>query len=260
MICSTAMVYYFSKQFHSDGLEKVDYYRCSNCGFCASKNHLDMSEADWTHLNTSWHNANNLREDNPWNRSQRHFHQELMIHLLNRHNVISEGNWLDYASGQGGLSLQLQQHFDLVLHSFDKFIRPSSFPVTQQDIVKRGYTLVTNTAMFEHVRSRDTLDEIESYVANDGCFAIHTLVRGDIPADTQWMYFLPVHCAFFTNKSMSLLMQQWGYSCSIYNQDAKLWVWFKASPRQIAKTIEQLNQKMGWQYLHFKEGFMDFWP
>ena len=219
-----------------------------------------MSEADWVHLNTNWHDANNLRTDNPWSRSQRHFHQALMIHLLHRHGIIGDGKWLDYASGQGGLSRQLHLQFGLALHSFDKYVQPTSLPIPAFELVRRGYALVTNTAMFEHVRDRQALDEIESHVGEDGCLAVHTLVRGEIPADPDWMYLLPVHCAFFTNRSMELLMQQWGYSCSVYDKNAKMWVWFKGEPGLVSKKVAELNHSMGWGYLHFKLGFMDFWP
>lgn len=260
MVCSCGMDYYFSKRFDSDSLGEVEYYRCANCGFTASKTHLDMPAADWARLNTDWHNENNLRSDNPWNRSQRHFNQAQMIYLLHRHGIVQEGNWVDYASGEGGLSRQLNSHFDLVLHSFDEFVQPRSFPVGKDALAKRSHAFLTNTAMFEHSRNRYTLDEIESYVSEQGCFGIHTLVRGEIPADPNWMYLLPVHCAFFTNKSMDILMQQWGYSCSAYNEQSKMWVWFKKDPKIIAEKVINLNQLMGWEYLHFKHGFMDFWP
>jgi hypothetical protein len=104
------------------------------------------------------------------------------------------------------------------------------------------------------------LDEIESYVGEGGCLGIHTLVRGEIPADPDWMYLLPVHCAFFTNKSMDMLMRQWGYTCSAYNEHAKMWAWFKTEPKLIGEKVAELNQSIGWEYLHFKAGFMDFWP
>lgn len=260
IVCSRKMDYFFSKRFDSDSLDEVEYYRCAGCGFCASKTHLEMPDSKWVRLNTEWHDANNLRTDNPWNRSQRHFNQSLMLHLLHRHGVIRDGDWLDYASGQGELSRQLHSHFGLVLRSFDNFVQAQSFPVGKSDLVKRGYALVTNTAMFEHTRNRQTLDEVESYVGERGCFGIHTLVRGEIPADPEWMYLLPVHCAFFTNRSMGVLMRQWGYSCSVYNEHAKMWIWFKTKPEHIAQKIDELNRSMGWEYLHFKPGFMDFWP
>lgn len=261
LICSGDMAYFFSKHFdNEDDLGKADYYRCAACGFSACKNHYEMSDTEWVRLNTTWHHRNNLRTDNPWNRSQRHFNQALMLHLLKKHGIVPTGRWLDYASGQGGLSSQLDHHFAIRMDSFDRYVKPESFPIPESDLVKGGFELVSNTAMFEHVRDRRTLDEIESYVATDGCLALHTLVRGEIPSDPEWMYLLPVHCSFFTNHAMSILMQQWGYTCSIYNEQAKMWVLFKSDLPRISARVDELNRTMGWKFLHFKAGFMDFWP
>lgn len=260
MICADSMQFYFQKKFDSDGLTTVEYSRCASCGFVQSSTHLDLTEADWVRLNTNWHEANNRRADNPWNRSQRHFNQALMIHLLARNGIVPAGSWIDYASGEGGLSLQLHTHFGHRLDSFDQYITPTSFALSKDDLRTRGHALVTNTAMFEHVRERDTLDRLESLVADGGCLGVHTLVRGEIPNDPNWMYLLPVHCSFFTNASMALLMRQWGYTCSVYNEQAKLWVMFKQDPEKVRTDIEQLNASLGWEYLHFKTGFMDYWP
>ena len=86
----------------------------------------------------------------------------------------------------------------------------------ESKLKKRSYGLVLNNAVFEHVTNRETLDNIESFVTPKGCLAIHTLVPETIPKDSRWMYLLPVHCSFHTNKSMDILMKQWGYKCSVY--------------------------------------------
>lgn len=85
---------------------------------------------------------------------------------------------------------------DISLLNFGRDIQHALMPLSKADLIKRSHLLVANTAVSEHVCRRDTLGEIESHVANDGCVAVHTLVRGEIPADHNWMYLLPVHCAF----------------------------------------------------------------
>jgi len=260
IICSKEMSHHFTKHFDVYSLHDAQYMRCGSCGFSASYTHFQMSPAEWECLNIAFHEDNNAREDNPWNRNQRYFNQSVMLYLLARNGIIPPGKWLDWGSGTGSLSLQLHEHFGLHLDNFDKYIEPGLFPVRQSDLVERGYSLVTNTAVFEHVRDRETLDEIESYVSPEGCLGVHTLVRGEIPADPDWMYLLPVHCAFHTNRSMDILMRQWGYKCSIYNEHAKMWVMFKRPTREVESEVERLNKLVGWKYLHFKAGFMDFWP
>lgn len=260
IICQGNTSHHFNKTFNDYSLTEVEYNICSSCGFAYSKTHFEMGADEWSCINAAYHSDSFSREDNPYNRNQRYFNQSLMLYLLSRNKIVSDGRWLDWGSGIGSLSRQLRENFGIELHSFDKFTIPQFSAIEQSNLVSRGYDLVVNTAVFEHVRDRETLDEIESYVCVDGCLAIHTLVRGEIPADPDWMYLLPVHCAFHTNRSMGILMQQWGYTCSIYNEHAKMWVWFKRDAREVERRVAKLNALLGWNYLHFKAGFMDYWP
>lgn len=260
IICTGDMRYHFSKTFNAYGLGKVDYLKCEECGFSASGTHFEMTSGEWEALNLAFHDHSEAREDNPYNRNQRYFNQALMLNLLARERIVGEGLWLDWGSGSGRLSMQLLRHFDRRLHNFDRFMQPKLLSLNQEELTPGRYALVANTAVFEHVRSRATLDEIESYVAPDGCLAVHTLVRGEIPADPEWMYLLPVHCAFHTNRSMDILMRQWGYTCSVYNEHSKMWVLFKGEPRETSSRAASLNDFLGWEYLHFKPGFVNYWP
>ncbi|MGZ8933271.1 MAG: methyltransferase domain-containing protein [Methylobacter sp.] len=249
----------FFKKFDIYNLGTVDYWQCGECGFVASKTHFCMNDSEWKELNVCFHEDNNNRVDNPYNRNQRYFNQALMLYLMSRYSLLSSGKWLDWGSGLGNLSDRLSSLFGIKMYNFDKYIEPALYPLTESVLRKRGYAMVANTGVFEHVRSRETLNEIESYVSQNGCLAIHTLVRGEIPKDPNWMYLLPVHCAFHSNRSMQHLMREWGYSCSVYNEHAKLWVLFRTNLRDMEEKVEELNNKLGWTWLHFKSGFMDFW-
>ncbi len=259
IICNTPMKFFFSKRFDHYGLDNVDYWKCPSCGFCASKTHFEMPHEQWGELNEAFHADNNRREDNPYNRNQRYFNQALMIQLMSTHGLLAEGEWLDWGCGVGSLAAQLRGHFNLTLKTYDKYVPPGLNALSADELVSRGYGLVVNTAVFEHVRDRGTLDEIESYVAPNGALAVHTLVPEAVPCDPDWMYLLPVHCAFHTNRSMQLLMEQWGYSCSIYNEHAKLWVMFHGDEGEVERRVDSLNRFMGWDYLHYMKGFVDYW-
>lgn len=253
------MEYFFRKRFDRYELEEVDYLKCPECGFCASKTHFEMTAERWERLNEAFHSDSNQREDNPHNRNQRYFNQALMIKLMSRHGLLAEGEWLDWGCGVGSLARQLDGHFDLKLHTYDRYVTPQLNVLVDNELVGKGYDLVVNTAVFEHVRDRATLNEIESYVSAGGALAVHTLVPEAVPENPNWMYLLPVHCAFHTNKSMQLLMEQWGYGCSVYNEHAKLWVMFRDDASVVESKVNDLNRFVGWQYLHYKKGFMDFW-
>lgn len=253
------MDFYFSKEFNTCDLSKVDYWKCSGCGFCASKTHFDMTSEQWTTLNNVFHDESHHRKDNPFNRNQRYFNQALMLFLMAKHALIDRGAWLDWGCGIGSLALLLKDYFDTKLMTYDKYYTPHINAISEENLATRTFDLVVNTAVFEHVRDRNTLDEIESYVKDSGCFAIHTLVPESVPKDSNWMYLLPVHCAFHTNKSMQILMAAWGYSCSVYNEHSKMWVLFRQDAELIQSRVAKVNQSLGWEYLHFKEGFMDYW-
>jgi hypothetical protein len=218
-----------------------------------------MSEKEWANLNDGFHSVSHHRTDNPYNRNQRYFNQALMISLLAEKKLIKQGPWLDWGCGIGRVAILLDEFFAKELKTFDKYFSPQLNEIAEDELHERSFKLVVNTAVFEHVRSRSTLDEIESYVAEDGCFAIHTLVPEEIPQDPEWMYLLPVHCAFHTNKSMQLLMDQWAYPCSVYNEHSKLWVLFRQKPEDVFDVVRQINDSLGWEYLHYKSGFMDYW-
>jgi hypothetical protein len=259
IICGSNMNFYFRKTFEVCGLSEAEYWKCTHCGFCASKTHFDMTDDEWARLNDSFHSESHYREDNPYNRNQRYFNQALMLFLMEKHGLADRGAWLDWGCGIGSVALLLKDYFGIELSTYDKYFRPQTNPIDEGKLLPRTFNLVLNTAVFEHVRKRDTLDEIESYVNGSGCFAIHTLVPETVPKNPEWMYLLPVHCAFHTNASMQILMDAWGYQCSVYNQHAKLWVLFRQSPDSVRTRVDQLNKSLGWNYLHFKPGFMDYW-
>ena len=47
IICDNKMNYFFTKDFNDEKLNSVDYYKCQNCGFCATKTLYDMDEEEW---------------------------------------------------------------------------------------------------------------------------------------------------------------------------------------------------------------------
>ncbi len=253
------MDYYFSKTFYVYNLTNCYYYKCKSCGFVASKTHYELSSQEWEKLNYEFHTDNNNREDNPYNRNQRYFNQALMILILKRYGLFCGENFLDWASGVGSVSILVKELFGIKINNYDKFIGPHLNPVSEEFLKKRSFDLVINCALFEHVTKRDTLDEIESLVSNDGAFAIHTLIPEVVPENPEWMYLLPTHCSFHTNSSMQMLMDQWGYVCSVYNEHSKLWVLFKRNAEEIKPKIDKINKLLGWEYLKFKNGFMDYW-
>jgi hypothetical protein len=81
-----------------------------------------------------------------------------------------------------------------------------------------------------------------------------------VPKDPEWFYLKPPnHTAFHTNKSMEILMGQWGYAFSIYCPKSKCWVLVKRKECRIVEKLKALNQELQSEWFYFKDGFMDYW-
>ena len=93
-----------------------------------------------------------------------------------------------------------------------------------------------------------------------GSLIIHTVICENIPKNPDWFYIEPpVHTTFHTNKSMSILMKQWGYEASIYCLSAKSWILLKEASQEIKEKVENINKEFQTEYLIYKEGFVDYW-
>jgi len=270
MICNTQLHFYFSKRFDNFIINEAEYFRCGHCGFVFSKTHAEMTGEDWGKLNLTYHASFQGKETNTDDPSwlSRLAEQAHVINDVQSLGILQGGNpWLDYGCGDGKLSEILTRKYNLILNIYDKYMDPydnkQRFPRFLQDkeLIPGRFNFVINTSVFEHFRKRHELDQLETLVSNDGVFGIHTVVCENIPQDESWFYLLPVHCAFFTNKSMELLFQQWGYNFSLYNVNARLWLWFKDKSRSriIKEYVENANKRIKGPFYIYKNGFVDYW-
>lgn len=261
VICGGAMAYYFSKTFDSFGLTKVDYWRCDACGFAISKTHADMSPAEWAALNEAYHSAylgSETNADDPHWIERLQSQSRLLDDAAGLGLLNGQGRWLDYACGDGKLS-ELLQDSGRTLLKYDRYMGGRAGYLGDTALRPRSFDFVITTSVFEHLTRREHFDSIENLVSDEGVLGLHTLVREEIPRDPTWFYLLPVHCAFHSNRSMSHLLQQWGYVSSVYNVDARLWLCFKKMPAVMREQIERANRRpQGHQYI-LADGFVDYW-
>jgi 2-polyprenyl-3-methyl-5-hydroxy-6-metoxy-1,4-benzoquinol methylase len=222
-----------------------------------------MPAAVWAELNTSWHHYGENKGELADTNQPPYLQQAQCIQVLLKNGILNTTNILDYGAGYGSLSNILQKYFNLTINIYDKYVQNSMQSrnyVTQLD---EKYDMVINSAMFEHVTDQKSLDLVNELVSNNGVLMIHTLVCENIPKDPNWFYMKPiVHTAFHTNKSMSILMDKWGYVESIYCPAAKSWFLFKPLPSNsfdLIKKIEEINGEMQCDYLFHKFGFVDYW-
>jgi hypothetical protein len=58
---------------------------------------------------------------------------------------------------------------------------------------------------------------------------------------------------------MGILLEQWGYTCSLNNVEARLWLCFKGIPLEIQRCIELENQRRDAPTYIFSRGFFGYW-
>lgn len=267
IICNEVSNYYFSKTYSEAPFNElmkdigtIDYYKCSHCGFVLSKTHRDLDEAQWSHLNNQFHH----HIENPCNAKSinqpPYAEQAIMLAMLGRIGIIDTNNMLDYAAGYGTLSNVLEKYFNLSLPIYDQYVKTDNSNRYVQELELKAYKTVINSAMFEHVLNRDSLNHVNNLVAKDGCLIIHTVICENIPKDPNWFYLTPpVHTAFHTNKSMEVLMEQWGYHSSIYCVPSKCWILLKSDIKEVEEKVKLLNQELQSDWFHCKNSFVDYW-
>ena len=261
------MKYFFSKTYDVQpykGMMKdigeVNYYICVNCGFTMSKTHSELENEKWERLNYEFHHylENNTKDVN----QPPYLEQAMMIKVLSEYDIIDSKDMLDYAGGYGSLSKILKRYFNIYLPVYDPYVKNENFVdyINKENLTT--YKTVLNSALFEHLLTRNAFEEINSLVSKDdgGAMIIHTVICENVPNNRDWFYLEPpVHTTFHTNKSMNILMKQWGYKASIYCLSAKSWVLLKESSKETAEKVQQINKEFQTEYLIYKEGFVDYW-
>lgn len=266
IICNNNTNLYFTKTYEKqpvcgfmEGVGPVEYHKCAYCGFVISRTHTMLRPEQWKKLNADWHHFFESQDNLTGINQPPYMEQAIMIKLLAHHGVISTSNWIDYAGGYGSLSSILRKYLSIDLPIYDLYVQNPDLEYVDVNN-DSTYSTVINSAMFEHVLSRQDLDDLNKRVAQGGCMILHTLVCERVPDNSNWFYLdPPVHTAFHTNKSMQLLMDQWGYTCSIYCLRSKCWVLFKKKPYKIEQKLSEINQELQSEWFIFKHGFVDYW-
>jgi hypothetical protein len=268
IVCGGVGRAYFNKAYTEPPFDEymrsigpVQYERCDACGFVFSRTHRELDLRTWQTLNERFHCHIHSLPPGTHGNQPPYAEQAMMLRLLSSNGLIDGSDMLDYAAGFGTLSRLLQRYFGMDLPLHDPYVKSAGAGryVGSEDL--RQYGTVVNSAMFEHVRDRDDLDRVHALVRPvDGCMVVHTVVCERVPADPDWFYLrAPVHTAFHTNRSMQLLMDQWGYAGSFYCVPAKCWVLLQVLPDDIDDKVRALNDELQANWFHFKRGFVDYW-
>ncbi|HNA85756.1 MAG TPA: class I SAM-dependent methyltransferase [Nitrospira sp.] len=223
-----------------------------------------MSAEEWSDLNSKFHHHLERNSESKTFNQPPYAEQALALQMLNAASLIDPCSILDYAAGYGTLARVLKKYFKLDIDLYDPFVindEGGLHYVSVSDQTK--YKLVINSAMFEHVLDRRSLDRVNELVADDGVLMLHTVICERVPPDPNWFYLEPVvHTAFHTNASMKILMEQWGYASSVYSPQAKCWFLFKEDNSSVGRLeieVAKINAELQTKWFHYKQGFMDYW-
>lgn len=261
LVCGDEQEFYFEKQFNDcwrKYIPYVQYFKCPNCGFVLSKTHKELDKNTWEALNLEVH----IESENPETRVTNqppYIQQAVMLDILAKNNIINMKDVLDYAGGYGTLAKILSKYFNLKTTVYEKYMTKEQKCKNVKFIntlSNKKYDTVLCSAYFEHIVNREDIDNVVNCVSKKGVLVLHTVISDNVPQDGSWFYLTPVHCAFFTNKSMDILMKDWGFVYSIYSPVSKYWVLFREKPKF---DFEKINEEFQTKYLFEKEGFMDYW-
>ena len=267
MICESNSHYFLTKDYSAPPYDvfmrdigPISYYKCDACGFVLSRTHAELDAAIWNELNVNFHHYHESAAGSVCINQPPYLEQATMISLLGKNGILSLNSMLDYAAGYGSLSDILGRYFDIRLPIFDPYVKARDHERYLPVLDGARYQTVINSAMFEHVLRRADLDEVHNLVSADGCMLVHTVVCENVPEDPDWFYFVPpVHTAFHTNKSMQILMQQWGFRSSIYSPKAKTWVLLREPVEAVHNVVSNMNAELQSEHFYCKDGFVDYW-
>lgn len=268
-ICESTSSHFFQKKYDSYrgspflGVWEVHYFKCNSCGFVFSQTHRELNKEKWENLNSSWHHAFESGLFGTNINQPPYANMALATKMLSVNGLLNMNASLDYAAGYGTFAKILQKYFNEIIYKYDPYVtgEKDDYYIEYADLSK--YDFLVNTAMFEHILTRNDIDSVNNLVSGNGVMMLHTQIREEIPKDPSWFYLEPhVHSAFFTNKSMQILMEQWGYGCSIYSPEARVWFLFKNSHpalEEVESTSSAINKELQREYFYYKKGFMDYW-
>lgn len=262
IICGNQTAPFLKKHFDQFALGEVAYLKCTHCGFVLSATHYQMTHAEWQELNRQWvglyQGSDHNPEDPRW--LERLDATRRVLADCAELGLLPQGQWLDYGAGDGKLADALHSRHGLNFSKYEHDSNAGKGFLPQEALKPETSSVVLHTAVLEHLRFAGQIDALFRLVTDDGVMAVHTWVAEHIPQDPNWFYLLSVHCSFFTNAAMQVLFDRYGYRCSIYHVESRLWLWFKQPVGLIKPIIEKANARSGNhpKYI-FAPHFVDYW-
>lgn len=267
-VCGSEMKGYFRKKMLPE-MPEWEYVRCENCGLVLCQTVYEMSDSEWKQINDGCGEKFGHDEDpdDPRWVERLNCQAKLFAGLADQGVWEPEMRFVDYGCGDGKLADYVQNELNVSktgmssshkLLKYEKFIRPEGENdfLRDEDMKPGSFDMVVSCSVFEHLLGRPDVDEIIGLLNDKGTLCMHTLVCEEVPQDPDWFYLLGGHCTLWTNKSMALLFEQYGFAGCAYHVEGRMWFFFKDRQR-----FEQLRSKapsIPGEWV-FSDKFVDYW-
>lgn len=267
-VCGEEMTGYFQKKMRPD-MPEWNYVRCGRCGLVLCQTVYEMSDREWEKINDGCGEKFGHDEDpdDPRWVERLRGQAELFANLAAHGIWEPETRFVDYGCGDGKLADYVQNELSVrgggtfVSHKllkYEKYLHPEgpSDYLPDEAVTPGSFDMVVTCSVFEHLLGRPDVDEIVGLLKENGTLCMHTLVCEEVPQDPDWFYLLGGHCTLWTNNSMSLLFEQYGFTGCAYHVQARMWLFFRDRQR-----FEQLKSKctlIPGEWI-FSDQFVDYW-
>lgn len=260
-VCGAEMEPFLEKDFHMETLGTCEYVRCVDCGLVVSRTHYEMDTEAWQKLNYECHSFYQGTDSNDVdpNWISRLKAQSDMLSGLFLEKIVSDRcRCLDYGCGDGKLVDMINGTVGKsIFKKYDEFMGVEKAGYLQKEEIEGSkFDLLVTGSVFEHLIGRPDVDKVFNLLSDDGTFGLHTMVCDEVPNDSQWFYFLPVHCTFYTNESMRRIFVQYGFKGCAYHVESRMWLFFR-NAKQYERLASCMNEIPGkWQT---SDAFVDYW-
>lgn len=245
-----------------------DYVHCENCGLVLSRTMYEMTDSEWQRMNDGHRSYQGTDENSVDPNWLPRLHSQANLFA----DLFASGIWepdmraVDYGCGDGKLSDYTENSKKSAgeyicapkILKYDKYMRPAG-PcdyLRDEDMRPGSFDMVITCSVFEHLLGREDVEEIIGLLNGSGTLCVHTLICEEVPRDPSWFYLLGGHCTLWTNRSMGLLFEQYGFAGCAYHVEARMWFFFK--DRHQFEHLREKSEEIPGEWV-FSDHFVDYW-
>jgi len=222
-ICDGAMSPCFTKDFQGEwGLGEAVYVKCEFCGLVVSETLYDMPDPVWAELNRSLHTAlfsfDYLAKERRAGLARQRRQAANIFDLFRKGALSADLPWLDYGCGTGYLA-DLLLEYGLPTLKYDPYMQGEGFEAE----VSGPHSLVLSTAVMEHIRGRESFDEMAGLVGPGGALGFQTYAFKIALSNPEHIALLPSHCTFLSEQALDILFAQWAFDRSAHFPIMTFW-------------------------------------